>query len=455
MIPEERIKYLNDKETAEAPYVVYWMQSSQRAEDNHALAYAIDQANALEKPLLVYFGITDSFPEANERHYYFMLEGLKEVKSELSKRGIGMLIRYISPEKGAVEMSSFAARMIVDRGYLRVERQWRDLLAQQANCPVIQVESNVIVPVEVASPKEEYSAYTLRLKLNKKIDAFVLPLKERTVNHPSAHLKLPFEAYVVDDVAKAIAGLDVDRTVKRVPFYQGGTSQAKGMLEDFIDNKLAHYSELKNKPGEEYTSGLSPYLHFGQISPLYIYRRLITESGEDKKVFLEELVVRRELAMNFAFYNDKYDSYEALPDWAKKTLEKHLADEREYIYTIAELENAKTHDAYWNAAQTEMVLTGKMNGYMRMYWGKKILEWSNTPADAYNQAIKLNNKYNLDGRDPNGYAGVAWCFGKHDRPWTERAIFGMVRFMNDKGLKRKFDMDKYIGKVEALQRQPG
>ena len=208
MILEERIKQLNDKGTAEAPYVVYWMQSSQRAECNHALEYAISQANALEKPLLVYFGITDSFPEANERHYYFMLEGLKEVKAALSKRGIGMLIRHISPEKGALEMASFAALMVVDRGYLRVERQWRDLVAQKAACPVIQVETNVIVPVEAASPKEEYSAYTLRLKLNKQLERFILPLSERTVNQPSIQLELPFEEYEVEDIDKASAGLD-------------------------------------------------------------------------------------------------------------------------------------------------------------------------------------------------------------------------------------------------------
>lgn len=455
MILEERIKRLNDKGVVQAPYVVYWMQSSQRAEDNHALEYAISQANALEKPLLVYFGITDSFPEANERHYYFMLEGLKEVNAALAKRGIGMLIRHISPAKGALEIASFAALMVVDRGYLRVERQWREFLAQKAACPVIQVETNVIVPVEAASPKEEYSAYTLRLKLNKQLERFILPLSERAVKHPSIQMELPFEAYAVEDIDKANAGLDIDRTVKRVPFYQGGTSQAKAMLEDFIENKLARYSELKNQPGEEYTSGLSPYLHFGQISPLYIYDRLLSEEGEGKKVFLEELVVRRELAMNFAFYNEKYDSYEAMPDWAKKTLDKHLTDQRDYLYTCGELERSRTHDDYWNAAQTEMVLTGKMNGYMRMYWGKKILEWSNTPEEAFNRAIQLNNKYNLDGRDPNGYAGVAWCFGKHDRPWGERAIFGMVRYMNDKGLKRKFDMDKYLEKVAALQRQSG
>ncbi|MGH4050770.1 MAG: hypothetical protein ACREVX_05370 [Clostridium sp.] len=215
----------------------------------------------------------------------------------------------------------------------------------------------------------------------------------------------------------------------------GGTSKAKLLLEDFISNKLSDYCELKNEPSEGYSSNLSPYLYFGQISPLYIYRRLIDVYVEDKKAFLEKLIIRRELSMNFVYYNNEYDTYNSLPNWAKNTLEKHSLDEREFIYSREQLEQAKTHDPYWNAAQKEMSFTGKMHGYMRMYWGKKILEWSKTPEEAFSTAIYLNNKYLLDGRDANGFAGVAWCFGKHDRAWGERSIFGSVRFMNDKGLK--------------------
>jgi deoxyribodipyrimidine photo-lyase len=207
---------------------------------------------------------------------------------------------------------------------------------------------------------------------------------------------------------------------------------------------------LKNEPGESYSSELSPYLHFGQISPLYISRRLAELPEATTAGFLEELIVRRELGINFVFYNDKYDSYESLPQWARSTLEKHQRDGRDEIYSREDLEKGNTHDAYWNAAQTEMVQTGKMHGYMRMYWGKKILEWTDDPSDAYATALYLNNKYNLDGRDPNGFAGVAWCFGKHDRPWGERAIFGNVRYMNDKGLKRKFDMERYLKKVSSI-----
>lgn len=450
LISKERIITLNDKTVMNNPYVVYWMQSSQRTEYNHALEYAIIQANKLKKPLVVYFGLTDSFPEANERHYYFMLEGLKEVKAELSKRNIKMLIRRISPEKGALEISSLAALMVVDRGYLRVEREWRKFLAENASCAVIQVETNVIVPIEEASPKEEYSAATLRNKISKKLEEYTLPLSEREINEGSIKCILPFEEYDIEDIDKAISQLKINKDIKRTSYYKGGTSNAKVLLENFIIRKLPHYNELKNEPGEDYTSNLSPYLHFGQISPLYIYMRLRDVHIEDKKDFLEELIIRRELSMNFVFYNDKYDSYECIPAWAKSTLEKHLQDDREFIYSLEELERGKTHDIYWNAAQKEMVITGKMQGYMRMYWGKKILEWSKTPEEAFNTAIYLNNKYLLDGRDPNGFTGVAWCFGKHDRPWREREIFGTVRYMNDKGLKRKFNMERYLIKIQSI-----
>jgi deoxyribodipyrimidine photo-lyase len=198
---------------------------------------------------------------------------------------------------------------------------------------------------------------------------------------------------------------------------------------------------------------MSPYLHFGQISPLFIALKVKETRSPGVEAFLEELIVRRELSMNFVFYNEKYDSFEGLPEWAKKALKTHQRDKRQYLYSLEEFENAKTHDPYWNAAQREMVVKGKMHGYMRMYWGKKILEWAKTPEEAFRTALYLNNKYELDGRDPNGFTGVAWCFGKHDRPWGERPIFGNVRYMNDKGLKRKFDADEYVKMISQFGKQ--
>jgi deoxyribodipyrimidine photo-lyase len=238
--------------------------------------------------------------------------------------------------------------------------------------------------------------------------------------------------------------------VKAVEYYKGGTEKAEEYLRDFVEDKLEDYDEKRNDPTKDVLSDMSPYLHFGQISPVYIAREVMKRDSPSVDAYLEELIVRRELSINFVYYNEYYDSYNSLPNWAKKTLNEHRDDKREYIYNLEELEKAQTYDPYWNSAQMEMVITGKMHGYMRMYWGKKILEWIETPGDAYRIALYLNNRYELDGRDPNGFTGVAWCFGKHDRAWKERPIFGKVRYMNDRGLRRKFNADNYVLLVKEL-----
>jgi deoxyribodipyrimidine photo-lyase len=446
MIQKERMKVLNPKRVQKGRYVLYWMQASQRAEYNHALEFAILKANELRQPLIVFFGITDQFPEANERHYAFMLEGLKETKDSLQKRGIQMVILHQPPEVGALQLAQRASLAVVDRGYLRIQRVWRDDVSRRLECPLIQVETDVIVPVEETSPKEEYAAATIRSKIKRKLDAFLVPLKEREPVVDS--LSLDFDSFDMDDLERAVSRLRIDRSVKRVDSFHGGTKAAKTHLEVFLEGKLDRFPELRNDPTLDYVSHMSPYLHFGQISPLYIALQASKTGSPGIEAFLEELVIRRELSMNFTFYHEKYDSFEAIPDWAKKTLKAHQKDKRPYLYSLKELEGAKTHDPYWNAAQKQMVMEGKMHGYMRMYWGKKILEWSRTPEEAFRNGLYLNNKYELDGRDPNGFTGVAWCFGKHDRPWGERPVFGNVRYMNDKGLKRKFDADRYVRMIK-------
>jgi len=447
MIQKERIKALNKKEVKKGAYVLYWMQASQRTEYNHALEYAISKGNELHQPVIVFFGMTDHFPEANERHYAFMLEGLREVKQSLEKRGIRMVILHKSPEIGTVPLAKKASLVIVDRGYLRIQRQWRNVVADQIDCPLIQVESDVIIPVEETSPKEEYAAATIRSKIHRKLSYFLVPLKHRDPAVES--LSLDFNSFDINDVGKAISKLHIDRDVRRVSSLQGGTKEARNHLEVFLEGKLDQFPQLRNDPTLDYLSHMSPYLHFGQISPLFIALKALETKSPGTEAFLEELIVRRELSMNFVFYDEKHDSFEAVPEWAKKTLRAHKKDKRQYAYTLEELEPAKTHDPYWNAAQKEMVIKGKMHGYMRMYWGKKIIEWSKTPEEAFRIMLYLNNKYELDGRDPNGFTGVAWCFGKHDRPWGERPIFGNVRYMNDKGLKRKFDADGYVKMMDA------
>ena len=448
MIEKERISFLNQKPVYNKQYLLYWMQASQRTENNHALEYAVQRANERRKPLLVFFGITDSFPEANLRHYTFMLQGLQEVQSELKQRNIGLIIRYASPEKEVLTLAEHADLVIVDRGYLKIQQQWREYAAKHLDCLLIQVESEVVVPVELVSSKEEYSARTIRGKIHTYRDDFLNYVPQQESDYSSVNLDL--ESVDLSSLDKAQSLLRCDRTVKPVTHFRGGSRAASELLDAFINHKFDQYPELRNNPEMDWTSHLSPYLHFGQISPLTIVFRILEQQHPAEEAFLEELIVRRELSMNFVFYNPLYDSYDAIPPWAKDTLNNHRDDPRDYMYTLKELENANTHDEYWNAAQQEMVFRGKMHGYMRMYWGKKILEWSSTPEEAFSHALYLNNKYELDGRDPNGFTGVAWCFGKHDRAWQERPIFGKVRYMNANGLKRKFDIDKYVQRVKKI-----
>ncbi|HPB81458.1 MAG TPA: deoxyribodipyrimidine photo-lyase [Spirochaetota bacterium] len=452
MIQSERIQALNSREPQQGDYVLYWMQQSQREEFNHALEYAVRTANEHEKPLVVFFGLTGTFPEAMERHYTFMLEGLRETAAALRARGIAFSVQRCSPEEGAVAMSRRAAAVVTDRGYLRIQREWRERAAAEMRCPLIQVESDVVVPVDTASWKEEYSAATLRPKIGRLLHEYLVPLERVSLKHNSLYPDIPSEP--LDNIPALIMALGVSRDVIPVRWIQGGAARAKELLETFCREMLSRYNELRNEPSLNLQSVMSPYLHFGQISPLYVALKIREHSGGSVDAYIEELVVRRELSMNLVRYNENYDRFTSLPEWAKRTLGDHGYDSREYIYTLEELEQGGTHDPCWNAAQREMVFLGKMHGYMRMYWSKKILEWSPSPEEAFERALYLNNKYELDGRDPNGYAGIAWCFGKHDRAWKERPVFGKVRYMNEAGLRRKFDMEGYIRRVEdAIEKE--
>lgn len=421
---------------------------------NHALEYAIGVANALDKKLLVYFGLTDGYPEADRRHYSFMLQGLADVKRSLALRGIRMVVLKASPDEGLLSLRYLTSMIVTDRGYLKLQREWRSNAAENADCRMVEIESDVLVPVEIASDKEEFSAATIRRKLERQMSEYSVPLYESECTIRSINDKIDLDELDITDKS-VIDMLNLPGIAGEVKGVTGGQERALELLEEFVEEKLDTYGEGRNEPGSGNTSGLSPYLHFGQISPLQIYTRIYDTNSPGKAKFIDELVVRRELAINYVYFNSEYDSFNSLPKWARETLDRHLQDEREYIYELGELEAGLTHDIYWNAAQTEMVLTGKMDGYMRMYWGKKILEWNRTPEEAFKIALELNNRYSLDGRDPSSFAGVAWCFGKHDRPWGERSIFGNVRYMNDKGLKRKFDMERYLEKVEKDKRVHG
>ncbi|MCS7241978.1 MAG: deoxyribodipyrimidine photo-lyase [Candidatus Caldatribacterium sp.] len=448
MIEKERIHVRNDKPVQQGKFVLYWMQAAQRAEWNHALEYALIKANELHKPLLVFFGLTESFPEANLRHFVFMLEGLQETQKKLAQRGIKMVVLHGSPDTGVLHLARDAALVVTDRGYLKVQKQWREKVARELPCLFIEVESDVVVPVEVVSSHEEYSARTIRPKIRRNLNRFLTPLEETPVHFPSVHLPpIPGELDL-SCLNQILSLLQIDTSVPPVSLLRGGTEEAKGRLATFLQEKLSLYASLRNDPAFDVLSGMSPYLHFGQISPLFIaWKVQKTQAPEvHKEAYLEELIVRRELAINFIHYNPQYDSFQGLPEWARETLKRHAQDPRPYLYPLEVLESATTHDPLWNAAQRELVVRGTIHGYVRMYWGKKILEWTKDPEEAFAIALYLNNKYALDGRDPNSFTGVAWCFGKHDRPFPERPVYGKVRPMT-RGAPSKISQERYVQRI--------
>lgn len=444
-----RVQVLKAGERRKGRWVLYWMQQSQRSECNHALEFAAREANEAGLPLLVGFGLTDDYPDANLRHYRFMLEGLAETAEALRERGITFVLRRGEPDHVALELAEEAAAVVCDRGYTRPQVAWRKAVASGAECPVYQVEADVVVPVDTASNKAEFAARTLRPKIERLRGEFLQPLRKTPLPHGKL---LDLKSESLDDLDALLGRLKVDRSVPAVThFFRGGTEAARKWLKGFVHD-LKGYGDDRNQPQTDHVSHLSKYLHFGQISPVEIAlaAREKQAPDDDRASFLEELIVRRELAQNWVHFTPRYDHYDSLPEWARGTLAKHTKDRREHVYTDGELERAETHDPYWNAAMREMRYTGYMHNAMRMYWGKKILEWSETPEDGFRRTLRLNNRYLLDGRDPNSYANVGWIYGLHDRPWGERPIFGTVRYMSAGGLERKCDIHAYVEKVERL-----
>ena len=453
MTQRERIEALNARPIREGRYVLYWMQAAQRGRYNHALEHAIRLGNERGKPVVVAFGLTDVYPEANRRHYAFMLQGLTETQRTLADRGVAMVVRRGEPDAVAIEMARDADLVVVDAGHLRIQRKWRSNVARTIDCPLVEVETNLVVPVGVALDKAAWSAAVLRRRIERHRAHFLKPLRHVTPRHASVRMGLA-GLDIKSGPEAALDVLELDSSVPPVAM-QGGSQAGQRRLRAFLNDGLERYDEDRNDPTLDGTSRLSAYLHFGQLSPIEIALKVLGRGGEGAAAFLEQLIVRRELSFNFVRYNTQYDRYAGLPAWARRTLAFHRRDRRPAVYSLEELETAGTDDVYWNAAQRQMVHTGTMHGHMRMYWGKRILEWTRSPARAFQIALYLNNKYELDGRDPNAWAGVAWCFGQHDRPWPERPIFGKVRFMNAAGLKRKFDADAYAQQVgEGLKNPP-
>ncbi len=453
----QRVQIWRPGPTAEdARYVLYWMQRAQRGRDNHALNLAIALGNTLDLPVIATFVVAD-YPQANLRHYTFLLEGLAVAAAQLNARGIPFVIRRGLPAEEVAKLAQelAAAAVVNDFCELRVPRQWRNDLKQRLQIPFLCVDTDTVVPMHLI-PHEEFAARTIRPKLQRLLPTFLQPVHDLQVKH-TQH-KAPVDPGETEHPLRYLETLKIDRSVEPSPEAEGGYEAGQKAAQRLLHERLQAYNEQRNNPEQVGTSELSAYLHFGQISAQQLAWDVEQYQPEEqgskhidisggKAAYLEELIIRRELAINFAYYNPHYDTLEGCPDWGKKTLQKHQNDPRQWVYSRQELEEARTHDELWNAAQNEMTVTGRMHGYMRMYWGKKILEWSETPAEAFDTTVYLNDKYELDGRDANGYTGISWAIGgRHDRPWKERPIFGMIRYMSADGVKRKFDTRFYIAK---------
>ncbi len=433
--------------------VVYWMQRAQRALDNPALDVAVEAANTLRQPVVIFFAPVPFYPHANLRHYTFLAQGIPDIAERARERGIGFVLRAYPEHSLARFCEEVKASLVIgDENPLREPRHWRESAAKQLSVPLWTVDADVIVPSKLLE-KEQYAARIIRPRLQQRLEQFL-----RLAGNPCARVEWQapklLAALPDDGVADITAGWkELDRSVKPVDSFRGGTSEALRLLDEFVNHKLAHYPENHGKPEIDGTSRLSPYLHFGHIGPHTVMHAVRKSKAPQtaKDDYIKQFVTWRELSINFVHFNPVYDSIECAPDWAHKTLAAHARDPRPVLYTREQFEAAETHDELWNAAQLQMLHAGWMHNYMRMYWVKKILEWSPSPAVAWQTAIYLNDKYFLDGRDPDGYAGVAWAIGgKFDRPWFERPIFGTIRWMSGDAARKKFDAEQYIRQMRQL-----
>jgi deoxyribodipyrimidine photo-lyase len=449
-----RVTQLNQfKLNTKGRYVLYWMQMFKRASHNYALNFAIQMANERQLPLVVYEGLKFYYPWASDRFHTFILEGVAEKQAEFSERGI----RYIfylqrnerDPRNTVAKLAREAALVITDDYPCFIIPEHNERIAQ-LNLPVYAVDANGMVPLS-ALPKEEYAAYTIRPKINR-----LLPDLPRTivtpqlgVQKPTFDVECPETIVSADNIADLVSECDIDHTVKPSNRYHGGTAAGRKRLTHFARNILPHYDKTRNDPSVDGTSRLSPYLHFGFLSIQEVVAAVEQAKAPKpaKDAFLEEAIVRRELSFNFTRHNPHYDSLKSLPVWALKTMRDHADDPRPELLDAERIEAADTYDELWNAAQRELLSTGLLHNYVRMLWGKRVIEWQRSYEMAFELLVHLNNKYALDGRDPNSYAGILWCFGKHDRPWFERDIFGTIRYMTSRSMAKKFNARRYMESV--------
>ncbi len=435
--------------------VVYWMSRDQRALDNWAMTFASELSDRTGAPFYVLFCLVPDFLSAGLQQFDFMLQGLEETEKLLKQKNIPFFLLTGKPQDRIpdfIEKHSVST-LVTDFDPLKIKKHWKDRISSRINIDFFEVDAHNIIPCWELSTRQEYAAYTIRPKIKKMLGEFLedFPVIS-TANKNRGSSTADFLARNTD-WNKIRNGLKLDKNAPETNCLKPGYKNSIKTLDVFLKNKIYEYDAGRNDPNRDAQSGLSPYLHFGQISAQRVVLELLKLGIKEDflEPFLEEMVVRRELSDNYCFYNRNYDSFDGFPDWAKNTLNLHRSDKRLYIYNLGQFEDAETHDELWNSAQKEMVKTGKMHGYMRMYWAKKILEWTEYPEEAVEYAIYFNDKYELDGRDPNGYTGISWSIGGlHDRAWSEREIFGKIRYMSYEGCRRKFDIRSYINKINHL-----
>jgi deoxyribodipyrimidine photo-lyase len=456
---DHRIQRLNQARfRSNAKYVLFWAQMNRRVDFNHALAYAAQLANEAVLPLLFYEGLTCSYPFASDRFHTFILEGVPDTERRLRELGIGYVFhlrrKRSDPDDALYRLARDAAAIVTDDYPTFIARCHNARIPAKVDIPYYAVDSSCIVPMRQFE-KREYAAYTIRPKIRKLLPRYLTAAPAISVRRKfSGRLPDVGTRVTRSNIPELVASCEIDHSVRPALEVRGGAIEGKRHLERFLHGGLHRYAGSHNEPSAKATSGLSPYLHFGHISSLQVALAVQEYADAHKLVadeFLEELIIRRELAFNFACFTQDQESLDCLPDWARKTLAKHSKDKRDPLYIRAQFEHCATHDPLWNAAQKELLCCGKIQGYYRMYWGKKIIEWSATPEEALGTMIYLNDRYALDGRDPNTYANILWCFGLHDRPWMERPIFGQVRYMSYDGMRRKTDVDAYVRSVECLR----
>ena len=459
-VEPERVRQLNEAgEKPGAGYVLYWAQMNRRVDANHGLLYAVEIANRLGLPVLFYEGLTCSYQYANERLHTFVLQGAPETARRLEKAGIGYVF-YLrrtakSPNHALYQLAEHAAAVVTDDYPTFIASDHNRSVPAKLAVPYFVVDSSCVVPMSKIE-KRQFAAYTIRPRIHRLLPGYLRHPDKLHVQRRWTGTVPNFHVEVTDsNIAELVASCEIDHSVKPSLSFEGGRLAAEKLLRFFLQENLKRFESERNEPAKHATSHMSPYLHFGQLSSLEIalaVQEYAAKHNVNADAYLEELIVRRELSFNYVSHVERPDRLTNLPDWAQATMATHAKDPRDPLYTPKQMENSETDDDLWNATQKEMRLRGKIQGYYRMYWGKKILQWSKTYQGAVDFMVDQHGRYALDGRDPNTFTNILWCFGLHDRAWGERPVFGKLRYMSGDSIRRKTNSKAYIEEILTMER---